>query len=566
MTSIDLHSSEIIDKVKQALANDTEISNSTKVAVEALVELASLLLGKLGLDSSNSNKPPSSDLSLLKKKHRTQAYEFVLISGRDANNNLADNKFYVCFEDGCIYYQCIDPLGDIVYGTITQNEVPSSLQFPKSNNLLQLNKIRKYILRTAQDREHINPIKHPGGQPGHKGVTLKPVDNPDEIIDLQINKKTLPRGLNYKEDGFVARQVVDIVVSKHITEFRGQVLVDGCGNKYAAEFPKGVNRDVQYGTSIKSKGVFASVYQFIPFKRIQEEFAENYQIPLSPGSIANFINDAAELLRIHKFDVIAKTQLIESKLGHADETVVNISGVNHWLHGFSNEHWSWLEPHIKRGAEAMRDINIIPNYNGILCHDHWKSYFCFNCTHTLCNGHHIRELKWAFEKDNQSWAKEIRTFLLEVRKEVESKKKHRLSKKRAIERTLEYRDIISRAEKECPPKCADNGKIATKQSKSRNLLVRLRDFEVSVLMFMRKAEVPFTNNAGEREIRMSKVKLKISGCFKTLETAQNFFLIRSYLQTCMKHKVSAMKALETLFNNDMPDFVKQAEKEMGITI
>lgn len=566
MTSTDSHSSEIINKVKQALSNDTCMSNTTRVAVEALVELASLLLGKLGLDSSNSNKPPSSDSRLLKKKNRTQAYEFILISGRDANTNLADNKFYVCFEDGYIYYQCIDPLGDIVYGTITKNEMPSSLPFPESNNLLQLNTIRKCILKIAQNRVHINPIKHPGGQPGHKGVTLKPVDDPDEIIDLQINKTTLPRGLHYKEENFIVRQVVDIVVSKHVTEFRGQVLVDESGNKYVAEFPKGVNRDVQYGASIKSKGVFASAYQFIPFKRTQEQFAENYQIPLSPGSIANFINEGAELLRTHKFDIIAKTKLIESALANADETGVNINGVNQWLHGFSNEHWSWLEPHAKRGAVAMKDINIIPSFKGILCHDHWKSYFSFNCSHTLCNGHHIRELKWSFEKDNQKWAKEIRSFLLEVRKEVDSKKKQRLSKKRAIERTSEYRDIISKAEKECPPKFDDKGQIKTKQSKSRNLLVRLRDFEDSVLMFMRKTEVPFTNNAGEREIRMSKIKLKISGCFKTLATAKNFFLIRSYLQTCMKHKVSAMNALETLFNNAMPDFVKQAAKDIGITI
>ena len=125
---------------------------------------------------------------------------------------------------------------------------------------------------------------------------------------------------------------------------------------------------------------------------------------------------------------------------------------------------------------------------------------------------------------------------------------------------------MSRAEKECPPKFDDKGQITTKQSKSRNLLVRLRDFEDSVLMFMRKTEVPFTNNAGEREIRMSKIRQKISGCFKTLATAKNFFLIRSYLQTCMKHKVSAMNALETLFHNDMPDFVKQAAKDIGITI
>ena len=94
-----------------------------------------------------------------------------------------------------------------------------------------------------------------------------------------------------------------------------------------------------------------------------------------------------------------------------------------------------------------------------------------------------------------------------------------------------------------------------KKSKSRNLLERLRDFEEDVLRFLDNKLVPFSNNQGENDIRMTKVQQKISGCFRSMEEAGIFCRFRSYLSTCRKHGVKASQALELLFNGKLPGFL-----------
>ena len=69
--------------------------------------------------------------------------------------------------------------------------------------------------------------------------------------------------------------------------------------------------------------------------------------------------------------------------------------------------------------------------------------------------------------------------------------------------------------------------------------------------------VPFTNNQGENDLRMTKVQQKISGCFRALDGAYMFCRIRNYLSTCRKHDVSPTSALELLFNGKLPAFLEK---------
>ena len=103
------------------------------------------------------------------------------------------------------------------------------------------------------------------------------------------------------------------------------------------------------------------------------------------------------------------------------------------------------------------------------------------------------------------------------------------------------------------------GRVA--RSKSRNLLERLRDYEEDVLCFMGNKVVPFTNNQGERDLRMAKVQQKISGCFRSWKGAEVFCRIRSYLSTCRKHNVGVGEALECLFSGTWPHFIQEKLKE-----
>jgi len=215
-----------------------------------------------------------------------------------------------------------------------------------------------------------------------------------------------------------------------------------------------------------------------------------------------------------------------------------------------------LPPHEKRGIDAMNDMGILPGFKGTLCHDHWKPYFKYDCTHSLCNAHHLRELTRAWEQDDQKWALEIKKLLEMINKEV-TDAGGALSPEKSQEYRLKYRDLLKQAEIECPDPPKPKGKKGRMaKSKSRNLLERLRDFEEDTLRFMDVVNVPFTNNRGENDIRMTKVQQKISGCFRSMDGARIFCRIRGYLSTCRKQGVKSSQALELLFSGKKPDFLE----------
>ena len=395
-----------------------------------------------------------------------------------------------------------------------------------------------------------------GGQPDHEGTTLTPVNDPDEIQPIAIDRRTLPAG-NYHESGFERRQVIDLRIERYITEFRAQVLENEKGQRFVAQFPSGVTRPVQYGASIKANAVYMSMFQLIPYERVQTHFEENYSLPISTGSLSNFNREA--FTRLERFEALAKQELPQETVIHADETGINIGGVRHWLHNASSNHWTLFYAHSKRGAEAMNDIGVLPNFHGTLVHDHWKPYYLYSCAHALCNAHHLRELTHALEEDGQRWAEKMHELLLGINEAVKATA-GALTAVEARKWRTRYRQVLRSADSECPPPVAASaapkrGRI--KRSKSRNLLERLRDYEDDVLRFMENEAVPFTNNQGERDIRMTKVQQKISGCFRSMEGAKVFCRIRSYLSTCSKNGVGVGEALERLFDGEWPEFIQE---------
>ncbi|MET0006202.1 MAG: IS66 family transposase [Candidatus Thiodiazotropha sp.] len=398
--------------------------------------------------------------------------------------------------------------------------------------------------------------KKPGGQKGRIGTTLEPVDEPDEVTELKIDLRTLPKGVHYKDAGHEIRQVIDVDISRFVTEYRAQILEDNHGNRFVAAFPEGVNRPVQYGLNLKANAVYMSQYQLIPYDRVRDHFQEQMQIPVSAGSVFNFNKDAYD--RLEYFEQWTKAQLAKSGLMHADETGINIGGKRHWLHCASSTSLTWFSPHTKRGTEAMDEIGILPFFKGVLCHDHWKPYYRYECIHALCNAHHLRELERAWEQDHQQWAKEMKGLLTDIRKAVEDAGGC-LAPDEADKWRKRYRKLLENAEIECPPpdeskRQGKRGRL--KRSKARNLLERLRDFEQDVLRFMDVENIPFTNNQGENDLRMTKVQQKISGCFRSMEGAKIFCRVRSYLSTCRKQGVSATEALALLFQGKNPDFME----------
>ena len=409
--------------------------------------------------------------------------------------------------------------------------------------------------------------KNCGGQEGHDGSNLKPVAKPDEIINLPIDKKNLPKG-RYHEVGYDARQVIHLRISRHVIEYRAQILENEKGNQWVSTFPEFVTRPVQYGQDIKAHSVYLSQWQLLPYNRIEDYFHNEVNIFISKGTLFRFNQEAYRLLE--NFDAWIKQKLTQSTILHVDETGINVNGKLKWLHVAANGQWTHFYPHNNRGNEATDEIGILTNFKGTLCHDHWKPYFIYQCLHSLCNAHHLRELERAFEQDKQSWAKLMKEILLEMNT-IMQEAGGKVSEKILENYCKRYREILENGKKECPlptPELLPNGKIKKrfKKSKARNLLERLINFEKETLRFMEEIDIPFTNNLAENNIRMTKVQRKISGCFRSMDGARYFCRIRSYISTCRKNYVSATDALQMLFEGKTPEFMLDSDWEKLTTL
>lgn len=396
--------------------------------------------------------------------------------------------------------------------------------------------------------------RKPGGQEGHDGAQLKLLENPDEIIYLPHNEATNLTG-DYSFDNYQVRQVIDLKISRHVTEYRAEIITDQNGNKCYASFPENLTRPAQYSVDLKAHAVYMSQYQLIPYARTAQQINDASEISISTGSIYNFNCEAYSMLaEFQKWLITTQTQ---ASVLHADETGANINGKNHWLHSLSNEVSTYFHVDEKRGSTAMDTMSVLPNFQGTLCHDHWRPYYKYQCVHALCNAHHLRELKRAYEQDNQQWAKSLELLFLEMNAAVNASSTGILTEDEIKDYEERYLAILEAGKNECPelPAKTSNKKGKVKRTRPRNLLLRLLNYMGDTLRFISKPDVPFTNNNAEREIRMTKVQQKISGCFRSMRGAKMFCLIRSYIITSGKHGISPVEALKMLFKGEKPAYM-----------
>ena len=390
--------------------------------------------------------------------------------------------------------------------------------------------------------------KKPGGQHGRKGTRLLPFETPDKIIQLEVDPNQLTP--DAKLVGLKKCQVVEIESKRLVIEYQSEIYRLADGSEVTADFPDGVSAAIQYGQSVKASVAYLSAFQLMPYARIGNLFSHQLHIPLSEGSIFNFLKETYE--RLGPFEWWLKNKLSSAPLLHLDETGININTKTHWIHTMATSDLTLLLPHAKRGREAMNEFGVLPGYSGLVCHDCWSSYFAYDdATHVLCNAHIMRELKGAEEKYGCRWAKRMHALfkaMYKVCKDGGGSVPPDLRKKLRTR----YRTILTLGEKECEL-AKDGGK--QKRTKPQNLLIRLREHEESVLRFLEDPAIPFTNNLAENALRMAKVQQKISGCFRTMEGAKFFCRIRSYISTCMKNGVSPAEALGVLFNGNLPDFI-----------
>ena len=400
-----------------------------------------------------------------------------------------------------------------------------------------------------------------GGQVGHPGSTLKKSVRVDHIIThplpahCDVCGHTLAGVVGVEETE--TRQVIDLpAIRFEVTEHRIVRAQCRCGAHECSSFPTDVISSVQYGASIRAAAVYLTQYQQLPFQRCAQALRDLFGVRISAASVVNYVQQAAEALR-GAVAHIAQA-LLAQPVVHFDETGLRHGKTLVWMHSASTGELTWYGAHPKRGQEAMTAGNILPRFTGVAVHDGWQAYRHYDCLHALCNAHHLRELVFIFESTGQSWARQMMHVLCAAKEQMQvireangrpdaawvqdiGEQYHALLRRGVIDNPVQLRPL------DHPTR---QGRV--KQSAATNLLRRLYEYDQDVLRFTTDPNVPFDNNQAERDIRMPKLKQKVSGCFRTLHGIDAFCTIRSYLSTLHKAQKNLLHALTETFQGRVP--------------
>lgn len=383
--------------------------------------------------------------------------------------------------------------------------------------------------------------RKPGAQPGHKGAGLSLMEKVDEEI-LCPAPQVCECGEDMSEQAverIEKRQVIDTPEKWiHVKEYLLEVKTCKCGREHKGYC--NYTQRVQYGEGIKGLLVYLNQYQLMPTERIQEMMKDLFELSVSDGLIFSSTETCFNNLRGTIEHI--KQGLIKSEVMHNDETGVRSEGKTQWVHSASNNEFTHYAIHNKRGNEAMDEIGILDHFKGISIHDRWASYDKYTCTHALCNAHLLRDLKFAHEEMNRPWADEMMQLLKQGN---EKKKTETLTNHWITRAANKMDDIILKALKKEPKEKIQKGKRGRKpQNKSLRLLNVFRDKKTEILLFLKNKIVPFDNNLAERDLRMIKLKQKISGCFRTKHGAEIFCTTRSYISTIRKQDYPVWEAIK----------------------
>jgi transposase len=409
---------------------------------------------------------------------------------------------------------------------------------PPSSDGLKKKPARVSSLREASG-------KPPGGQPGHPGKTLRRAETPDVTVDhfppacagcgaaLSATMAT----------GHTARQVHDLPEPQPlvVTEHRAhQCRCAACGAQTRAAFPAGVKAPVQYGARITAFVVYLLHYQFLPERRLAELMADLFGVHLASATIAAMSQGCAA--RFAGFAATLQDRVAEAAVKHLDETGFRIGGKTQWLHVASTIRLTCYRICPRRGA--MPD-----HLTGTVVHDHWKPYYTLKgVLHALCNAHHLRELKALIEMEREEWARRMQRLL---RRACHAANLARAQGKPVPPRLIAliercYDGILAEGlafHEGQPALAAPGGRGRTARRVGHNLLLRLSHRKTDVLRFLSDPAVPFTNNLAERDVRMMKLRQKVSGGFRTEDGAAEFGIIRSVISTAKKQAWDILSTL-----------------------
>ena len=399
--------------------------------------------------------------------------------------------------------------------------------------------------------------RKPGGQKGRTGKTLNQVSNPDHVVNHALDRRrgkcthcnASLRGV--KVTGFEVRQVHDLPekIRTEVSEHRAETAQCACcGKKVKAAFPDEVRAAAPYGPRLKSLVVYLQTYQLLPCERISEFMGDVFDCALSAGTICSMVKSVGD--RAGPTYQAIKTELLKALYIHCDETGLSVNGSTHWLHTASTPELVYLHIDASRGEDALHTMDILPDYKGRVVHDYLSVYYTLDgLEHSLCNAHHLRDLTCVHEDYGQAWAGAMIDLLLEAKRLKDRERRGgRIVGPKTIERLLKrYCELLDEGFDLNPePARKPGARGRVKRGKPLNLLLRFDERFEEVLAFLLEDNVPFDNNEAERDLRMMKVKQKISGCFRSFSQSQAFAQLRSIIATAKKRSLNILEILSII--------------------
>jgi transposase len=394
--------------------------------------------------------------------------------------------------------------------------------------------------------------KKSGGQPGHPGVTRSLVEKPD---DLQVHapERCAECGAALAGAPEIQRERRQVI---ELPEVRPQVIEHQavtkvcpiCQTVTAGTFPADVTQPVQYGPRTKAVAVYLQTYQLLSYERTAEALEDLFGISLSEGTLGTAQHQAYTALA--PVEQTIQSALQQAPVLHVDETGIRVMGQTAWVHVLSTARLTYYAHHAKRGQEAIEAIGTLLHYGGRRIHDARAPYLKLVGLYALCHAHLLRELIGLFETTSQPWLQQMITLLLNMKEAVAQASaagQTTLSARQCASFEAAYTRIVHAAEQANPPPAPTGKRGRPKQTPVRNLLDRFIDHRPAVLAFMHDFTVPFDNNQAERDLRMLKVKHKVSGSFRSADGANYFCRIRGYVSTLRKQGHSILDGLTSVF-------------------
>ena len=386
----------------------------------------------------------------------------------------------------------------------------------------------------------------PGRPKGQAGFTLEPVADPKHRRRHEPHACAGCGGglAGAPVVGVESRQVFDLPesIALEVTQHDLVVRECSCGTVTKAAAPAGVNAPVQYGPRLAGVGVYLFHGQFLSKGRTAAALSDLFGADVAPGTVASWTHRTAQVIADEVIPVITD-RIAGAEVAHFDETGLRTAGKPAWMHSASTDTDVLLSVHAKRGTKGMDAADVLPRFTGVAVHDAWAPYDTYTgLTHALCNAHSLREFIYVQDTAPQNvadLAEQATDAILAIKKLVDTAAVSGLGpdpdalahQKRLLKSAL----VLG--------KTATSGRSTKLERKYNALFTRVIKRWDDYLRYTHDPQVPFDNNPAEQTIRMPKLRVKVSGCFRCLDGAQDFAAIRSYIATAARAGRNILDAL-----------------------